>query len=425
MSPVTESDLLRQVEASRARTTALETRSHQVLLAAEALGESTDTFRRIFDQSNDAIFVIDPESDRIVNANPMASVMLGYSPSELMGMRASEIHSHETTRLREFVHSVTREGQGWTAELSCRNKAGHLVPTEISASLLRQGSVRHVIAMVRDISDRKRAEVALHKANELLHADVEAAAQAQRALLPIHPLGIEGLECAWRVRPCERLGGDTLNVVPLPKRKTGLYLIDVSGHGVKAAMLSVALHRALSPSPSATSVLVQDSESEGTHALPPSAVASIMNGLFPLEDTTRQFFTMFYGVYDPAHRLLTFVSAGQGAPVLLPRQGGVREIDARGFPIGVIAGAAFDEHVVPLEPGDRLYVWSDGMEDALDREGEPLGRTRLIAEVENTRYGGLSGSVDALFARMERWAAGADAIDDASLLAIEVVQPPR
>lgn len=420
MTPAIESELLRQVDALRTRVSELEAWNEQAQLAAEALRQSTDTFRMIFDHSNDAIFVVDPERDRIVDANRRASEMLGYAPSELLGMPVSAIHPHETERLRDFARSVTRDGQGWTAELSCRTRGGSLVPAEISASLLQLSSARYVIALVRDISERKRAELALRKVNDRLRADLEAAAQTQRALLPSRSLRIDGLECAWRVRPCERLGGDTLNVVPLPDRHVGLYLIDVSGHGVMAAMLSVALHRALAPYPCPTSVLVSQEGKARPRPLPPARVAAAMNDLFPFDTASRQYFTMFYATLDLARHTLSFVSAGQGAPVHVPHRGPIAPIEARGFPIGVMPAAEFEQHEITVAPGDRVYVWSDGLEDAIGLEGRPFGRERVLQAIEQTRESSLGDSVQALFDRMERWSGSDGAVDDASLLAFEI-----
>ena len=99
------------------------------------LRRSEERFRKIFDHSNDAIFVIDPVQDRILDVNAMACDMLGYSREELLSMSITAIHPNEMPQLRAFAESVFKQGSGWTSELSCLTKRGETLPTEISASL--------------------------------------------------------------------------------------------------------------------------------------------------------------------------------------------------------------------------------------------------------------------------------------------------
>ena len=100
----------------------------------DLLWRSETSFQRIFDYSNDAIFVIDPENDEILNANSMACKMLGYSHEELLARPISVIHPDEMPQLRSFVDSVFEKGSGWTDELTCLTKHGNTLAAEISAS---------------------------------------------------------------------------------------------------------------------------------------------------------------------------------------------------------------------------------------------------------------------------------------------------
>ena len=128
-------------------------------MTRRALEDSEERFRRIFEQSNDAICVVDPENDRILDVNPMACSMLGYSRDELLSLPISAIHPHEMPALRSFVKSVSREGNGWTNELSCLTKGGGIVSAEISASMIQIDNRIGVLALIRDISGREQREV--------------------------------------------------------------------------------------------------------------------------------------------------------------------------------------------------------------------------------------------------------------------------
>ncbi|MEM6255103.1 MAG: PAS domain S-box protein [Cyanobacteria bacterium P01_D01_bin.156] len=126
------------------------------------LQDSEERLRRIFNASNDAIFVIDPSSDRILEANPQAAQLLGYSRAELLEtVQISTVHPEEMPQLLDFSQSVLKTGHGWTDQLTCLTKAGQVLPAEISAAPLEFNGQNCIVAIVRDISDRKRAEQAL------------------------------------------------------------------------------------------------------------------------------------------------------------------------------------------------------------------------------------------------------------------------
>jgi len=146
----------------------LETRHKQ---AEATLRESEERFHKIFDFSNDAIFIIDPPQDEILEANPRAAGMLGYALQELLVLPISAIHPQEMLKLLGFYRSVSEQGQGWTDELSCLTKTGQVLPVEISASVIQIAGRSCLLALVRDISERKQAEEALRQ-SEALHHDL-------------------------------------------------------------------------------------------------------------------------------------------------------------------------------------------------------------------------------------------------------------
>jgi PAS domain S-box-containing protein len=138
----------------------------------EALQESEERFRRIFNHSNDAIFVIDPAQDKIIDANEMAGNMLGFTRQELLAMPVSAIHPNEMPQLMVFAQSVTEQGHGWTNELTCLTRQGQFLPSEISASIIDLNGQPRMIALIRDITKRKQAEEALQKAHDELEKRV-------------------------------------------------------------------------------------------------------------------------------------------------------------------------------------------------------------------------------------------------------------
>lgn len=134
----------------------------------QARKTSERRLRQIFEYSNDAIFVIDPKRDRILEANPRAVEMLGYSHEELIhSIQVSTIHPEEIPQLLAFSESVLAKGQGWTNELSCVTKSGRSLWTEISASVIPFEGEDCIITLVRDITERKQAQAAMARLAEI------------------------------------------------------------------------------------------------------------------------------------------------------------------------------------------------------------------------------------------------------------------
>ena len=169
--------------------------------AEEALRESEEKFRKIFDHSNDAIFLIDPDRDKILDVNPKACDMLGFSRQELLTVSISSIHPSEMPQLKAFAQSVFETGQGWTNRLTCLTKSGTYLPSEISAAPVEIGGQILLVALVRDTTERKRAEEALLQQMREL-AIVE---ERNRLAREIHDTLAQGLTAIlWQLNAAER-----------------------------------------------------------------------------------------------------------------------------------------------------------------------------------------------------------------------------
>ena len=149
----------------------------------DALWKSEERFYKIFEYSNDAIFIIDPEHDRIIDVNPRACSKLEYSRKELLSMPITAIHPDEMTELIAFSKSVLEQGEGWTDELSCLTKSGKTLPAEISASVIDIDGRSCMIALVRDITERKQAEKALRESYDQLNGTLQELQSAQSQLV--------------------------------------------------------------------------------------------------------------------------------------------------------------------------------------------------------------------------------------------------
>ena len=249
--------------------------------------------------------------------------------------------------------------------------------------------------------------------------DLKAAARIQESFLPHELPSVPGATFAWVYRPCDELAGDGLNVIPLGGGKIALYIFDVSGHGVAAALLSMALSRVLSSPSEPSSILTRDGDVPDRPAITlPAEVADRLNQLFPFNTTTEQFATMIYGVLDARTGEFRYVSAGHPGPVHLPAGAAPLILDSTGSLIG-LAEDSYEERSVRLAAGDRLYLYSDGVSEAMNPGGELFGDARVLEAIGRGRSVPLQESVAALVGEIERWRGAASAEDDISILAVE------
>ncbi len=267
----------------------------------------------------------------------------------------------------------------------------------------------------------------LAKANDRMSSDLKAAAKIQESFLPRALPHIPGTDFAWIYRPCDELAGDGLNIIPLGDGKLGLYILDVSGHGVASALLSVTMSRLLAPPSDPSSILIRDqdgrvgkpSPSAQFDITPPAEVAARLNRLFPFDSPNKQFATLVYGILNGATGEFRYVSAGHPGPVHRPCGGDPVILDSRGFPIG-LGDDAYEERSVHLLAGDRLYLYSDGVPEATDPAGQPFGDDRLLEAIGQGGSETLQKSVATLLDKIARWHESERFHDDISILAVEV-----
>ena len=266
------------------------------------------------------------------------------------------------------------------------------------------------------------ANARLAAANRRMSHDLKAAAKIQQASLPDVALRIPGVDLAWAYRPCTELAGDGLNIIPLGAGEVALCLLDVSGHGVSAALLSVTLGRLLSPPAEPSSILIGNRNHHGYDVTPPAAVADRLNQLFPYDTATEQFATLIYGVLELATGDFRYVAAGHPGPIVLSPGGPPASHDSPGAPIG-LAEEPSSEHRIRLGAGDRLFLYSDGLPDAANPAGERFGAARLLEALDRSRADPLRAALAALMDEVTRWHGGGAAEDDISILAVELVPP--
>jgi sigma-B regulation protein RsbU (phosphoserine phosphatase) len=280
-----------------------------------------------------------------------------------------------------------------------------------------------VLARVQTHLSLKAAREQLKTAHECMKRDVEAAASVQRALLPVGPPTTAGASFAWRHEACELLAGDSLNVFALDDHHVCMYVLDVSGHGVCSSLLSVSVTHSLTLREDRSSLIKTGEDTlAGPGIASPGDVAGRLNVIYPMSATGRVglYFTLAYAVLDVRQRRLHFTCAGHPGPIVVRRDGPAEFADVRNLPIGMFPVETFEEATLDLDPGDRVYFYSDGLYEVPNPVGDIWGRERLREFLE--RSGGLSldESLDAALREAVSWQGQEHFDDDVSLLAVEI-----
>ena len=296
-------------------------------------------------------------------------------------------------------------------------------PVELDELRARLRAAERIIALEQDLAARNaelaRAHESVSAANLRMREDLEAAANVQQALLPERIPEFEGVRFAWRLDPCDQLAGDTLNVFSLDERYTAFYLLDVSGHGVAAALSSVTLSRVLLPVQGRGSMLVRLVDGVA-QVVPPAVLARRLNRQFERGMAHGQFFTFLYAVLDRQDNKLHYVSAGHPGPILHRADGSLEILAATAPPLGILPHVEIDQQTLSLSPGDRLFVYSDGLTEARPKSGEQFGLERLLDIMKQQPAASLPDTIRTVFEHVQDWSGAQAFEDDVSCLALEI-----
>ncbi|MCU1295385.1 MAG: serine phosphatase [Bryobacterales bacterium] len=246
---------------------------------------------------------------------------------------------------------------------------------------------------------------------EKLNREIEIAREVQERLFPQSLPPIAGIDYFGACRPALGVGGDYYDFLPLANGNLGVAIGDVSGKGIAAALLMASLQASLRG---------QAMMNQGDLACLMSNVNQLVFDATPIN----RYATFFYGQYNRASRVFTYVNAGHNPPIVLRRTVDVAvhviRLETGGPVVGLFPGAPYQQGTLIMEPGDIFVGFTDGISEAMNESEEEWGEERLIPAIVTQSDYRAAEMIPALMAEADRFVNGAPQHDDMTLVVMKM-----
>lgn len=242
-----------------------------------------------------------------------------------------------------------------------------------------------------------------------LEDELAEASDYVQSLLPEplkHPVAIDSCFI-----PSRQLGGDCYDYGWISPNHLVVFLLDMSGHGLGAALPSVSILN-----------LLRSRSLNGVDFHQPHQVLTALNRIFQMGNQGDKYFTLWYGIYNLADRNLRYASAGHPPALLLSRAGSqplLKRLKTPGFPIGMFPDASFVSHSEKIAPGSQLYIFSDGIYELTQRDGQIWGLSNFETMMAQL-HGAQRNDIASILAQLQAHNGGTSFTDDVSLVQLDL-----
>ncbi|MCB9495882.1 MAG: SpoIIE family protein phosphatase [Fibrobacteria bacterium] len=322
----------------------------------------------------EAVFdLVDPvvvvsNSFRIVRANRAFADLvqrswkglLGHSLGDLLGTFLPPTELIAVTERKSF------RDRRWNAPTGDRLFDIHVVPAGSHDGWVLHFQETTTLNQIRQELLARNA--ALGRLTQSLQGEIEMAREIQGGLLPRELPRVEGIEFVVRYLPSRPVGGDLYDVLPLEGNRLGIFIADVSGHGLPAAFEAALVRMSfLSRAQTGNS---------------PAQVLAAMNRDLRQSLAVGHYATAFYGILDLDTLELRYCRASHPRPAILRKGGEVLQLGSQGLFLGIVDSARYKEAHINLVSGDRLCLFTDGYYEGLRRDGRRLGYEGFLTRLD-------------------------------------------
>ncbi|HMF17559.1 MAG TPA: PAS domain-containing protein [Gemmataceae bacterium] len=379
-----------------------------LLVAEEALRKSHDMLQAITEGTTDAIFVKDRRG-RYLMLNSAGARLIGKSVAELLGKDDTALFSPDSAKvIMEGDQRVMASGEIQTYE-DVGTAAG-VTRTYLSTKGPYRDQEGHVIGLIgisRDITERRQAEKHLHERD----MEFRLAQEIQQSMLPAHPPALCGFCLGSGYQSAQETGGDYLDFIPMPEDHLGIVIGDASGHGIGAALLMAQARAYL------RAFALTHKNVSKTLALANRRLSQDMQ-----DSIESHFVTLLLARLQPRTRRLVYCNAGHSPAYVFDARGDVKSVmHSSAFPLGInVRGFYPLTSTLFLEPGDLVFLYTDGVVDAMSVEDKSFGLQRALDFVRSRRHLPPADIVAQLLDEISKFSEGQRQIDDRSAIILKV-----
>jgi sigma-B regulation protein RsbU (phosphoserine phosphatase) len=287
----------------------------------------------------------------------------------------------------------------------------------------RLAAGERILEMQQMVTERNRelqdALLRLEAIQSALDRDLVEARRLQQSLVPrrFHDFGRTSVSLL--LQPSGHIGGDLVGTFPIGNERIGFYGIDVAGHGIASALMTARLAGHFAGDTPDRNIALTTGPDGAVVMRPPDEICTLLNQMAVTEFDAGQYFTLLVGEHDLTSGLVRLAQAGHPSPLLLRADGTVASLGDGGLPVGLVEPATYGTQEILLDPGDRLFIHSDGMTECPAKDGALLDDVGLAAIASRNRALRGPDFLDALVRDILRHAGGADFADDVSAVLIE------
>ncbi|MBT9096714.1 SpoIIE family protein phosphatase [Methylovulum psychrotolerans] len=378
----------------------------------DALIASEQRTRLIIENSTNAIVIMDDEG-LITDWNRQAEKTFGWTAEEAVGQVLVALIVPPPVRalfrqgLKLFLHTGICPWLNTLAEQTALRRDGTEFPIELSVSPLLINGRYSFSGFIRDISLRKAAEQQIRAAQITLaiaQNELKIAQYIQTSLLPSAPIATADFTVTGLCLPADKVGGDYFDYFYHNNRHLDMVIADVSGHSIGPALFMVEARSMI--------------RTQAQHSGQPGAILGLLNQfLFDDLNKADYFITAFYLQYALDSQLLSYANAGHSPPLLMRANAGACELlDADGMILGIRKTIVFEEKTVHIAEGDVLLLYTDGLTEADNPQGEFFGWRRAADVLAAHAAASPQAILDALLNALKAFCQRETFTDDITLL---------
>ena len=348
-------------------------------------------------------------------------MMPGMTGPEFCRMFRSEVRSGSYTY---FILLTSKSDSAEIAEGLDAGADDFLTkPVDRHELIARIRAGERILDMQARLNDQNRALAEalreVERLNDALDSDLREARQLQQSLLPERNRRFDACDVSLLLKSSGYVGGDLVGFYPAGPDHVGMYAIDVSGHGISAAMMTARLAGFLSPVAPEQNVALRKTGRRRFAPIPPAEALKNLNRLVLEEMETEHYFTIILCDLDQRSGLVRLGQAGHPHPLIQRSDGTIAQDGPGGFPVGLMPDATFSQYETQLLPGDRLLLHSDGFTECPAPDGTMLGEDGLERIARKSRAMKGPQYLENLMWQLAEFAGGTGFPDDVSAVLVE------